>query len=111
MSAAFPDPGRLRHRVTLAMPSGAPDGAGGASIAWTTVATVFALVAPARAAERAVAGHMATAVTHRITLRWRADLTGGRRAPPRGRPFRVLAAVDPDGSKRFLVLEAVEEAQ
>jgi len=109
MTPADFDPGRLRHRVTLSAPVATPDGAGGETVAWSPVATVWAAVEPVAASERRIADHLAAAVTHRLTLRWRGDVVGGMRATHRGRNFRILAAVDPDESRRFLVAEAVEE--
>jgi SPP1 family predicted phage head-tail adaptor len=109
MTPAVFDPGRLRHRVTLAAPVATPDGAGGETVAWSTVATVWAAVEPVAAAERRIADHLAAAVTHRVILRWRGDVTGGMRATHRGRNFRILAAIDPDERRRFLLAEAAEE--
>ena len=109
MKPPAPGPGRLRHRVVLAAPVATPDGAGGGTVTFDDVATVWTLIEPVAAAERAIAGHLAAAVTHRLTLRWRDDVAGGMRATYRGRAFRILVAVDPDESRRFLVADAIEE--
>ena len=99
----------LDQRVTIERPVGAPDGGGGETIAWEEVATVWARVEPLKAEERAVAGHVATIATHRVTLRWRADVTGGMRILFRGRALRVLATHDPDERRRLLIVTAREE--
>lgn len=109
MKAAAFDPGQLRQRVTLAAPVATPDGAGGETVAFADMATVWARIEPVAAAERAVADHLAATVTHRLTLRWRDDVTGGLRATWRGRAFRILFTTDPDESLRFLVADAIEE--
>ncbi len=104
------DPGWLCHRVTVESGAGAPDGAGGETVLWDTLATLWARIEPTDAGERIVAGHLSGVVTHRVTFRWRADLAGGMRIAFRGRYFRVLAVHDPDETRRTLVAKCTEEA-
>lgn len=108
MTAGF-DPGRLRCRMTLSTPVETPDGAGGATVVWTDVATLWARLDPVGANERRIADHLATVATHRITIRWRDDIAGGMRFTWRGRSFRVTAVHDPDETRRYLVAATVEE--
>ena len=103
------DPGWLRHRVTVESAAGASDGAGGETVVWDSVATLWARVEPAKAGERIVAGHLSGVVTHLVTLRWRDDIAGGMRLAYRGRTFRILAVHDLDESRRYLVAKAEEE--
>jgi SPP1 family predicted phage head-tail adaptor len=103
------DPGALRNRVTIEAATPTPDGAGGETVTWSSVATAWAAVDTIGAGEAAVAGHTAGVATHRITMRFRDDLAGGMRVAWRGRTFRVLTASDPDESRRFLVIETLEE--
>jgi SPP1 family predicted phage head-tail adaptor len=110
VSPALHDPGWLRHRVTLESAAGTADGAGGATIVWDTVATLWANLAPAAAGERIVAGHFTGVVTHEITFRWRADIAGGMRVSFRGRSFRILAVHDPDETRRYVIARTTEEA-
>ncbi len=109
MSDVTYDPGWLRHRVSLEQRSAAADGAGGEAVTWTKRADLWARVEPVSADERPVAGHVAGIVTHRITLRWRDDVTGLMRVTWHGRIFRVLAVRDPDETQRYLVAAAAEE--
>ena len=44
--------GRLRLQLVLEKAAATPDGAGGATLAWSAAATVFADVTPVRAEER-----------------------------------------------------------
>jgi SPP1 family predicted phage head-tail adaptor len=108
VTAAY-DPGWLRHRVTFEAAAETADGAGGASLAWNPVATLWARIEPESTAEAGIAEHRAAVTAHRITIRWREDVTGGMRATYRGRAFRILAAEDRDESRRYLQLVAVEE--
>jgi SPP1 family predicted phage head-tail adaptor len=103
------DPGLLRHRVGLERPQGTSDGSGGETIAWTPVATLWARIDPIGATESAIAGHLTTMATHKITIRWRDDVVGGMRIVFRGRHFRVRAVFDPDERQRYLVLATEEE--
>jgi SPP1 family predicted phage head-tail adaptor len=89
--------------------AGTPDGAGGETIAWDSLATVWARIEPARAGEAVVAGHLSGVVTHKVTMRWRDDIAGGMRLAYRGRLFRVLAVHDPDEDRRYLVASVREE--
>ena len=109
MKAALFDPGWLRHRITVESAAGASDGAGGETVTWDTLATLWAHIAPAPAGERIVAGHLSGVVTHTVTLRWRDDIAGGMRIAYRGRLFRVLAVQDADETRRYLIAKTEEE--
>ncbi|WP_029075565.1 phage head closure protein [Kaistia adipata] len=102
------DPGQLSSRVVLERPVRAADGAGGATVDWVEVATLWARIEPVAAGERFAADRLATRVSHRITLRFRADVAGGMRIRHRGRVLAVVAWRDPDEQRRFLVLDAEE---
>ena len=104
------DPGWLRHRVTVESGASAPDGAGGETVLWDTLATLWARIEPTDAGEKIVAGHLSGVVTHLVTFRFRDDLAGGMRVAFRGRYFRVLAVHDPDERRRYLVAKCMEEA-
>jgi SPP1 family predicted phage head-tail adaptor len=103
------DPGWLRHRVTFETPEATPDEAGGATITWTPLATVWAHVEPTADREEIAADHLSGVVTHRVTIRWRDDIAGGMRIAYRGRHFRVLTVHDPEETWRYLVVRAEEE--
>jgi SPP1 family predicted phage head-tail adaptor len=103
------DPGLLRHRVQVERRVGVPDDAGGETIAWEPVTTLWARIDPVRAGEQTVAGHLAAVVSHKLTFRWREELTGGMRVVFRERRFRILAVFDPDERRRYVVALAEEE--
>jgi SPP1 family predicted phage head-tail adaptor len=109
MNRAPYDPGWLRHRVTFETAEATPDEAGGETVTWTPLATVWARVEPAADREEIVADHLAGIVTHHVTIRWRDDIAGGMRIACRGRLFRVLTVHDPEETRRYLVAKAVEE--
>jgi SPP1 family predicted phage head-tail adaptor len=103
------DPGWLRHRVSIEAAAATPDTAGGATVAWSELMTLWARVDPAGGEERVVADHLSGIVTHLVTIRWRDDVTGGLRIAYRGRRFRILAVHDPDETRRYLVAKVEEE--
>ena len=103
------DPGWLRHRIVVEAPAGTSDAAGGQSVTWSTLATLWSRIEPAGAAEKAIADHLAGVVTHAVMIRWREDIAGGMRILYRGRSFRILAVRDPDESRRYLLILAEEE--
>ncbi len=110
MSADLYDPGWLRHRVTVESAAGAADGAGGETVTWDTLATLWAHLEPVAAGEEIVAGHLSGVVTHEVTFRWRDDIAGGMRVTYRGRTFWILAMHDPDETRRYVVAKTTEEA-
>lgn len=109
MRAVAFDPGWLRHRVVIEAPSATPDGAGGETVTWSVLATTWALIEPVDASEKVVAGGLTGVLTHRITTRFRTDVSGGMRVLYRGKRYRVLAAADPDARRRYLTLKTEVE--
>ena len=103
------DPGQLSSRVALERPVRTADGSGGATLDWEEVVTLWAAIEPVAAGEIFAADRLATRVTHRIIIRHRTDVEGVMRIVHRGRALCIEAWRDPDETRRFLVLEAVEE--
>lgn len=99
--------GDLRHRLVLER--GAPDALG--ETVWTEVDTVFAALTPVSAGEMPSGGGLAGTVTHRIEMRFRADVTARDRLRLGTRIFRILAARDLDERHRRLVVLAEEEGR
>lgn len=111
MNAQFIDPGAFRTELALEQVSLAPDGMGGHAETWTEIATVFARIEPVSAPARFGAGQTLEEVTHRITLRHRADVRSGMRFRRGDRLFEIVTAHDPDETRRYLVCRAREEGR
>jgi len=106
------DPGSLRHRVEILAASLTSDGAGGFVENWAAVATVFACVEPLSATSRFGADQRLEKVSHRVTLRMRADVASGMRLRMGGdRIFDIRTVHDPDETGRWLVLAVEEEGR
>ena len=63
------NPGVMDQQIRIEQPSRTPDSAGGATVSWTEVATVWAEVVPLSASERTAGGKIEAANMHRIRIR------------------------------------------
>lgn len=103
------EPGWIAHRITIEQPQATADGAGGATIAFTPLATVWAAVEPVAAKSETGGDRLGSRITHRITIRHRGDIAAGMRIRHRGRLLAIETVIDPDERRRFLLIEASEE--
>lgn len=108
MNANFIDPGRFNTELLLEEARITRDETGGHVESWEEVAVIFALLEPMRANHRFGADQRLETLTHRITLRYRADLKSGMRLRKRDRIFNILTVHDPDESARYMVCKASE---
>ena len=108
MSGDF-EPGWIAHRIVIEEPAVLPDGAGGEMRTFLPLATVWAAVTPVRAEAVTEGDRLGGRITHRVTIRWRADVTGGMRIRHRGRILAIDTVVDPDERRRYLQIAAREE--
>ena len=102
-------PGRLRHRLTLETATPTPDGAGGVTLAWSAVASVWAEIVPLTADERAVGEGEADLTLHKIIIRRRDDVSTGDRFTLGSRAFRIKSVTDRQEDGRYLVCLCEEE--
>ena len=105
--------GALRHRLTIEAANPADDGAGGQTDPWASpivVATVWGRVEPLRGRERLQAGRLEARHSHRITLRYRADVGAGQRVRFGTRLFNVRAVANRGERNRWLELLCDEGA-
>ncbi len=102
-------PGRLRHRLTLERATATPDGAGGSTLSWDDVATLFADVMPLRAEEREAGEGLSDLTLQRVVIRKRDDVAAGDRFRLGARLLRIKTIVDADEDGRYLVCTCEEE--
>lgn len=100
--------GQLRERVTLQAPLRTPDGAGGADIGWSEVATLWARVEAQGGGELPAGERLEARARLEVTIRFRADVTPAMRLVWRGRALDIRASADSDGRRRFLTLDCME---
>src|SRR5689334_3400988 len=96
--------GTLRRRLTLQLPGGPADGAGGVSRSWTTLATLWGSLGPLGRSPTVYGDAPSSRATHRVRLRWRADVAAGQRLVMGTRSFTILTVADPDERRSALVL-------
>jgi len=110
MSATIPI-GSLNRRIVIEAPTTTPDGAGGATVVWTPVATVWARVETLSASEQVRAGRPDAIATHRLTIRARSGIESGQRILVDSRVLTVRATRPYGDRDAYLVLEAEEEGR
>jgi SPP1 family predicted phage head-tail adaptor len=100
-------PGALNRRLALEAPVETPDGAGGVTRGYETVATLWAEVTPTSARGDVVAASLGATVTHRIVIRPGPDVTTRHRLRDGDRVFVVRALREIRG-RRFIEIFAEE---
>lgn len=95
--------GALRRRLLLEAAVTTPDGLGGTTQVYETVAAVWAKLEWIAGGERWRLGRPEQVATHRVTLRWRAGVDAGQRLRDGDRLFDIRAVADPDGGRCRLV--------
>ena len=106
MSAMSIDPGALNRRLVLEAPDETADGAGGFVRDYETVATLWASVEPTAARGDVVAAQLGATVTHRIVIRYSADITTRHRFRDGARVYRIVTIHE--RSRRWLDIRAEE---
>jgi SPP1 family predicted phage head-tail adaptor len=97
--------GDLDRRLVLEAPVDTGDGAGGVTVMYETVTTLWAQVTPVAARGEVVADRAGATVTHRITLRARSDVTTRHRFRDGDAVYRI-AALRRSADRRFLLIDA-----
>ena len=102
--------GRMRHRVTIQSPTATADSGGGRSIAWGTLKEVFADIQPQSGRFVFQHGQEKEKVTHKLIMRYRADIGTNYRIKFGTRIFNIHSILNEDERKRFLTLLCEEGA-
>lgn len=103
----------LTRRMELQERVDTPDGMGGVSVAWTTLGTLWAAMAPRTGRSELVAGRQSARQPWRITVRG-APVGAVQRPRPDQRfregtrVFDILSVAEADGAGRFLTCFAEE---
>lgn len=71
--------GRLRHRLELQSATDSTDSYGQPTRTWAAYATVWGEVIPLSATEAPLAQQLQAGITHKVTLRYRSDVTAEHR--------------------------------
>lgn len=95
--------GNLRHRLTLQQAVRTPDAGGGADLVWTDVAAVWASVVAVNGSARDASDKIDTRIRTKIRMRFRTGIMPGMRFVEGARTFNIQAALDEDGSRKWLL--------
>ena len=96
--------GMLREPVTVQRQVSVSDGMGGQAIQWIDLYTTRADVRPISGREAVQAMQLQASVTHRVYMRYRADITAADRLMIRGNPLQVRAIINVELRNRWLEL-------
>jgi SPP1 family predicted phage head-tail adaptor len=107
----FPAIGELKERVRIQSLTRNPDGGGGVSETWSDVVDVWAKIEPISSREIFYSHQIALEATHKITIRYRADVsTDWRILRVRdGAVFKIAGFLDVENAHRYLELQVNEE--
>lgn len=100
--------GELNRRITIEKKTRAADGGGGSNSTWSTFATVWARVKPMGGREIISADGKSHRLTHKVTVRFRTDITTDMRVKYNGAVMDILSSQDEDDARRWLVLNCEE---
>jgi SPP1 family predicted phage head-tail adaptor len=95
---------QLNRRVALEAQTLTPDGGGGYSAHWDTIATVWAAIEPIGGTDVFGPDAGEARVRTRITIRRRTDVLAGMRVNDGGRLFAIKAVLDDGPQAQFLIL-------
>ena len=103
--------GQLNKRITLMYKTSVDDGMGGVTVTDVSVEPdVWAAIWPASAKEIIQANSTAMIITHRVRIRYRADINGTWKVKYGDRYFAIIAIVNPEERNEWLDLLCKEAA-
>ena len=98
----------LRHQISVQRPDKTPDGAGGSSQTWPTVASIRAYIKPISGGERLQALRLESDITTRIFVRYGLDVLPSDRIEYDGRLFVIKAILNLEEANKWLEIYTVE---
>jgi len=101
--------GDLRHRITFQKPIKTPDGYKGHAVNWQDVVTVWASIEPLTGREYFYAHQIKNEVSHRLRVRYRADITAEMRIKHGEKIIEIESIIDMQERHQFLEVLGREE--
>lgn len=102
--------GRLRTRVDIQQTIRTPDRAGGFTQNWSTLTTVWAEILPLSGKEVFEQMKSQSNISHKVTIRYRAGVTGVMRLKVGGTLYLIRAILNPRNMNESLELYCEEKA-
>lgn len=103
------DPGLLRDTLILEAPLETPDGQGGFTRSFVTLATIKAKIAPDSGDTKLIEGRLTQVNSLLVTMRARAGLTAAHRFRKGARLLRILSIEKADPLGLYLTCTCEEE--
>lgn len=100
------NPGTLDNRITIQSETRTADDYGGAALAWTDVATVWANVKPLTGREHGGMAAVEAPAMYRFTIRRRSDVAEGMRVSWNSQTFNIRFVGDPGSRALYMTLDA-----
>ncbi|MEP7456790.1 phage head closure protein [Phyllobacterium sp. SB3] len=111
MATLFIDPGSLNQELVLEKSSISIGETGELIESWSEIASLWAQVEPIGTGPRLLGEQQIPEVTHRVTLRYRKNISSTMRFRKGARIFQTLTLHDPDDTGRYLVARVREEVR
>jgi SPP1 family predicted phage head-tail adaptor len=92
----------LDKRIVLEKPTITPNGQGGFTTTWSTVATIWARLLPTSAKEARQSEKETMTVSHTVTIRYRGDVKPSWRIKFKNRYFAIVGITNPEEVNEWL---------
>lgn len=100
--------GKLNKRATIQTYTATGDGMGGNTIAWSSGESVYCDIMPLNGAEVLRYGAVDSDISHKVTMRYRANLSNQNRFVYDGRYFNIRTVIDKGEDAQFIELLCAE---
>lgn len=100
--------GKLRHRVELQGVKRVKNGYMADTDNWTTFATQWASIEPLQGTQALIAQQIEAEMTHRVVIRYNANMTADCRVKQNSRIFTIISVRDIDERRRHQELMCKE---
>ncbi len=101
----------LRHRITIQKQAASQDGAGGSIISWGDFKSIWAQIEPLSGRELYEAQRLSNRVTHKVTVRYLANLTPDMRVKHGVKIYKIISIVNLRELDTWMILLCEEEYQ
>ncbi len=102
--------GDLKHSVMLQYQTRVADGMGGFTTTWNDAQTVYAAIWPISAKETVQAMGQAMTITHRVRMRYRANIRSNWRIKHGNRYYNIVSIINPNMERKWLDILVKEAA-
>ena len=100
--------GKLRHRISIQRKVSNDDGMGGGVMSWQEIKSTRAMITPLSGRESLQAQRIEAETTHRLYMRYFADLEQADKVVYDGRDFNIKAIINIEERNKYLELQCKE---